>query len=333
MKAITFDQFGGADVLRLADVPEPEIRPDDLLVKVKALGVNRADLLQRQGYYGGQTYGESPLMGLEVAGEVLMTGNSVTDMMPGARIMAIVGGGAYAQYARVDRGMAVAIPDGFGFIEAAAVMESFVTAWEALVHLGELSPGCSVLIHAAAGGIGSAAVQIAHALGTRVFATASQDRRQQVMALGAEAVFDYRTEDFEAGLHALTGGLGVDVIVDFVGGGYLSRNLRSLRPGGRLVQVGLLSGEDTAEIPLALLLHNHLRIIGTVMKSRSMEEKRAMVRRFAENGLPMFADGRLKPVIWQSFPLDQAARAHQAMEAGHGFGKIVLTIDHEACGP
>ncbi|MDQ0350182.1 NAD(P)H-quinone oxidoreductase [Ancylobacter vacuolatus] len=326
MKAVTFDDFGAADVLRLADVPMPEPRPGDILVKVHAAGVNRADLLQRQGYYGRQSYGESDLLGLEVAGEVVTVGSDVTDIRPGERVMGIVGGGAYAEYARVDRGMAVLIPEDLDYVDAAAVMESFVTAWEAAVHLGGAGAGEAVLIHAAAGGVGSAAVEIAHALGARVFATANAERRAEVLALGVEAVFDYRSEDFEQGVREATGGNGVDVIVDFVGGDYLPRNLRSLAPGGRLVQVGLLGGQDTASIPLSVLLHNHLRLIGTVMKSRTPDEKRAMVRRFAEGALPMFADGRLKPLVGKVFPFAQAAEAHCAMEAGGGFGKIVLKV-------
>ncbi|QIB34517.1 NAD(P)H-quinone oxidoreductase [Ancylobacter pratisalsi] len=327
MKAITFDGFGTADVLRLAEVPMPEPRAGDLLVKVHAAGVNRADLLQRQGYYGRQSYGESDLLGLEVAGEVVAVGADVTGIQPGERVMGIVGGGAYAEFARVDRNMAVRIPEHLDDLEAAAVMESFVTAWEAAVHLGGTASGTAVLIHAAAGGVGSAGVQIGHALGARVFATANAERRADVLALGAEAVFDYRTDDFEQGVRDATGGRGVDVIVDFVGGDYLARNLRSLAPGGRLVQVGLLGGQDSADIPLSVLLHNHLRLIGTVMKSRTVDEKRAMVRRFAEGALPMFANGRLRPLVGKVFPLAQAAEAHHAMEAGGGFGKIVLKVD------
>lgn len=326
MKAIVFDQFGKADVLRLADVPLPEIRSTDLLVKVKAVGVNRADILQREGYYGSQTYGESDLLGLELSGEVIAIGDAVDDIKVGDRIMAIVGGGAYAEFARVDRAMAVKIPDELAFVDAAAVMESFVTAWEALVHLGVLKADTAVLVHAAAGGIGSAAVQIAHAFNARVFATATSHRKSEVEALGAQTVFDYSSEDFEQGVRLLTDGRGVDIIVDFVGGDYLPRNLRSLKPGGRLIQVGLLSGKDNAEIPLGLLLHNHLRLIGTVMKSRSSSEKRAMIMRFAKDGVPLFASGILRPVIGKTFRLSEAADAHRYMEAGGGFGKTVLTV-------
>ncbi|MGO4406222.1 NAD(P)H-quinone oxidoreductase [Bosea sp. RAF48] len=326
MKAVVFDNFGKADVLRLAEAPTPEPRAGDLLVKVMAAGVNRADLLQRQGYYGRQSYGESDLLGLEVAGEVVAVGSDVTDARPGERVMAIVGGGAYAEYARVDRGMAVRIPDYLDYIGAAATMESFVTAWEAVVHLGAAAQGSAVLVHVAAGGVGSAAAQIAHALGARVFATANTKQRANVLLLGAEAVFDYRSEDFEQGVREATGGRGVNVVVDFVGGDDLARNLRSLAPGGRLVQVGLLGGQDSTTIPLAVLLHNHLRLIGTVMKSRTPDEKREMVRRFAEGALPMFGDGRLKPLVGRVFPLSEAAEAHRCMEAGGGFGKIVLAV-------
>lgn len=327
MKAIVFDQFGKADVLRLADIPLPKIRSTDLMVKVMAVGVNRADILQREGFYGTQTYGESDLLGLELSGQVIAVGDEVNDISVGDKVMAIVGGGAYAEFARVDRAMAVKMPDELSFVEAAAVMESFVTAWEALVHLGELASDTAVLIHAAAGGIGSAAVQIASALDATVFATATSHRKAEVQNIGAQTVFDYSSEDFEQGVRLLTDGQGIDIIVDFVGGDYLARNLRSLRPGGRLIQVGLLSGKDEAEMPLGLLLHNHLQLIGTVMKSRSHAEKLAMIRRFAENGLPLLASGLLRPVIGKEFPLSQAGDAHRYMEAGGGFGKTILTLE------
>ncbi|THV12696.1 NAD(P)H-quinone oxidoreductase [Rhizobium rhizophilum] len=324
MKAIIFDDFGGADVLHLADAPMPELRPDDLLIKVMAAGVNRADLLQREGVYGSQSYGDSPILGLEVAGEVMAIGDTVSGFGVGDRVMGIVGGGAYAQYARLDSGMAVAIPASLSFIEAAAVMESFVTGWEALAHLGHVAKGETVLVHAAAGGIGSAAVQLAKTAGATVLATASASNIDNVLSLGADAVFDYKRSDFEAEVVDATASRGVDLIIDFVGGPYLARNIRSLAPGGRLVQVGLLGRDDNAIIPLGVVLHNHLRLIGTVMKSRSRAEKRAMVQRFTEQVLPMMGQV-LKPVIGAVYPLAVTSEAHRRMEAGGLFGKIVLT--------
>lgn len=327
MKAIIFDDFGSADVMRLADVPMPEVRPDDLLVKVMAAGVNRADLLQREGVYGSRTYGDSSILGLEVAGEVIAVGNAVSDYAVGDSVMGIVGGGAYAQYARLDSGMATVIPSGMSFTDAAAVMESFVTAWEALANLGGIAKGELVLVHAAAGGIGSAAVQLAKAQGATVLATASGNNIERVLALGADAVFDYRQVDFEAEIIDVTASRGVDLIIDFVGGSYLARNIRSLAPGGRLVQVGLLGRDDNAIIPLGAVLHNHLQLLGTVMKSRSRAEKRKMIRRFRDQVLPMMGK-ELHPLVGATYPLSATSDAHRRMEAGGVFGKIVLGDFH-----
>ncbi|PWC47295.1 NAD(P)H-quinone oxidoreductase [Azospirillum sp. TSA6c] len=326
MRAAVFQDFGGADVLRLAEVPAPEIRPTDLLVRVRAAGVNRADLLQRQGAYGTESYGDSPLLGLELAGEVVEVGGAVTGFRRGDLVMAITGGGAYAEVARVDQALAVRMPEHLGFIEAAAVMESFVTAYEVVGHLAGLGTGQTVLVHAAAGGVGSAMVQVARALGGRVLATAGAGRLGDVLSLGAEAVVDYRSGDFEAEARWFTAGRGLDAVVDFIGGGTLAGNLRSLRPGGILVQVGLMGGGGDAPIPLGLLLHNHLRLVGTVMKSRQPNEKRAMVQRFADRMLPLVASGTLRAVVSQVFPLADVVQAHEAMERGGGFGKIVLTL-------
>ncbi|MEZ2223586.1 NAD(P)H-quinone oxidoreductase [Rhizobium sp. RCC_161_2] len=327
MKAIMFDDFGSADVLRLAEAPLPDVRPDDLLVKVMAAGVNRADLLQREGVYGSQSYGDSDILGLEIAGEVMAMGDAVTGFSVGDRVMGIVGGGGYAQFARLDSGMAAAIPTDISFIEAAAVMESFVTGWEALAHLGRVAKGESVLIHAAAGGIGSAAVQLAKAAGATVLATASANNIENMLSLGADAVFDYKQGDFEAESIDATASRGVDLILDFVGGSYLARNIRSLAPDGRLVQVGLLGRDDNAIIPLDILLHNHLQLMGTVMKSRSRSEKRAMVSRFRNDVLPMLGK-ELNPVVGEVYPLSATSDAHRRMEAGGVFGKIVLSGFH-----
>ncbi|MHC1479350.1 NAD(P)H-quinone oxidoreductase [Frateuria aurantia] len=324
MKAIDFEGFGEAERLQLVEVPDPQLRPDDLLVKVGAAGVNRADLLLRRGHYGRPDFGDSRLIGLEIAGEVVALGEHVEGYRIGDRIMGITGGGGYAELARLDYRMAMPIPDGVEDIEAAAIPEVFVTAHEALVHLGRLLPGETVLIHAAAGGVGSAAVQLAHACGASVFATCGSDKLDAVKAMGADHVMDYRGEDFAEVLQRETAGRGVDVIVDFVGADYFSRNVQSLAVGGRLIQVGLLSPGPTASIDLERLLYRHLEIRGTVMKSRPQREKQAMVARFRTRWLDGFADGRLRPVIDSVFPMAQAAQAHQRMESNAAVGKIIL---------
>ena len=327
MKGVVYDSFGPAEVLRLAEVPRPEVRAQDLLVRVRAAGINRADILQRSGAYGNQSFGESNLLGLELAGEVVGVGSEVGDVSIGERVMAIVGGGAYAEFARVDRQMAIRLPGNVSFVEGAAIMESFVTAVEAVSHLAGVGQGQTVLVHGAAGGVGSACVQVAHALGATVYATANASRLVDVGKIGAATVIDYRTDDFENVVARLTDHRGVDAVIDFVGGDYLPRNLRSLRPGGTLVQVGILSGQHVAPIPLNLLLHNHLRVVGTVMKSRGVDEKRAMIRRFSEGFLPLLVSGRLKPLVDQVFPLEHVADAHRSVERGGGFGKVVLAVD------
>ncbi len=328
MRAIRFEGVGDTGVIQLVEAPLPELRPCDLLVRVHAAGVNRADILQRQGYYGeNPDYGDSPLPGLEIAGEVVEPGLEATGFRVGDRVMAIVGGGAYAEYARVDHRMAMHIPDRLSFPEAAAVPEVFVTAHEALLHLGELAPGGWALVHAAAGGVGSTAVQLAHLLGARtVFTASGAERIQRVHQLGGTVGVDYRTQDFLSVALEATGGRGVDVVVDFVGGSYLDRNLHALVPGGRLVQVGVLDGAD-AKLPLGLLIHNYLRIIGTVMKSRGFEDKLAMTVRFRDRWLSSFATGQLAPIVAHEFPLAKVAEAHRLMVATGYIGKIVLTID------
>ncbi len=314
-------------MLRLVDEPMPEIRPRDLLVKVHAAGVNRADILQRQGIYGARPdYGDSLVPGLEIAGEVAAAGANAEGYKAGDRVMAVVGGGGYAEYARVDRGMCMSIPNRLSYVQAAAIPEVFITAHEAMIHLGELEPGDWALIQAAAGGVGSAAVMLAHALGAKsVFTASGEERIARVAALGGTVGVDYRKEDFVAAAMQATGGRGVDVVIDFVGGPYLERNLRALAEGGRLVQVGVLGGAK-GMLPLDVLLHRYLRIIGTVMKSRSLEDKVAMTSRFGERWLGAFESGALHPIVDRIFPLAQAADAHRAMEASGNFGKIVLSV-------
>lgn len=324
MQAITFESFGDAEVLQLTHAPDPVLRPDDLLVRVGAAGVNRADLNQRRGAYGRADFGDSTLMGLEVAGEVVAVGAQVSGWQPGDRVMAVVGGGAYAELARFDHRMAMPIPAGLSYEDAAAIPEVFVTAHEALFHLARLQPHETVLVHAAGGGVGSAAVQLAHAAGARVLATAGGSKRAAVQGFGADVAIDYQAEDFAEAALAATQGAGVDVVIDFIGAPYLERNVNLLKEGGRLVQVGLMGGRTPASLPLERVLFRHLQIFGTVMKSRPPEVKQAMVQRFAERWLPAFTDGRLRPVVDRVYPLREAAEAHRRMEAGANVGKLIL---------
>jgi NADPH:quinone reductase len=328
MKAIVFEGTGNADVLRLVDEAIPEIRPSDVLVHVHAAGVNRADILQRQGVYGARPdFGDSLVPGLEIAGEVIEIGPKAEAYKAGDRVMAIVGGGGYGEYARVNSRMCIPVPERLSYAQAAAIPEVFVTAHEALIHLGELKKEGWVLVHAAAGGVGSATVLLAHALGSKtVFTASGKERIARVVALGGTVGVDYKKEDFLAAAMDATDGRGVDVVIDLVGGPYLDRNLRALAPGGRLIQVGALGGSEGV-LRVDVLLHRYLRIIGTVMKSRSLEEKVAMTARFRERWLGAFETGALQPVVARVFPLDQAADAHRFMEASGNIGKIILSMD------
>lgn len=327
MKAITFAAFGDADVLELTDVAAPQVRPTDLLVRVYAAGVNRADLTHRTGGYGHPNFGDSLIIGLEIAGEVIEKGSAVTGYEIGDRVMGVVGGGAYAELARIDYRMAMPIPAELDYVHAAAIPEVFVTAHEAMMHLARLKAGDSVLIHAAAGGVGSAAVQLAYATGATVYATTEGSKISRVEHLGADVAIDYKAEDFAEVIAGKTNGRGVDVIIDFVGEPYFARNIASLANGGRLVQVGILGGGGNVALKLEDILYRHLQIIGTVMKSRTQPEKHAMIKRFREHWLDRFeGGGSLEPVVDSTYPLSRAADAHRKMESAQNVGKIILTM-------
>lgn len=327
MKAINIREFGAADVLELADAPNPEVRPTDLLVRVYAAGVNRADLTHRTGGYGHPNFGDSLIIGLEIAGEVIAKGDLVSGFEVGDRVMGVVGGGAYAELARIDYRMAMLIPAQLDYVHAAAIPEVFVTAHEAMMHLARLKSGDSVLIHAAAGGVGSAAVQLAYATGATVYATTEGSKLSRVEHLGADIAIDYKTQDFAEVIADKTNGRGVDVIIDFVGEPYFARNIASLAKGGRLIQVGILGGGGKVSVELEHILYRHLQIMGTVMKSRTQPEKHDMIKRFREHWLDRFdGAGSLEPVVDSTFPLSRAADAHRRMESSENVGKIILTM-------
>lgn len=333
MSAITYDCFGPPEVLRLSTVPLPVLRPSDALVRVLAAGINRAELNWRQGRYGTTPgFGDSDqIIGLEMAGEVVALGPEASGLQLGDRVMGIVGGGGYAQYARIDAGMAMPIPESISDIEAAAIPEALITAHHALLHLGGLKPGQSVLIHGAGGGVGTSLVQLAKLAGAgAIVTTSSAGKRAALQALGASLCIAYQQQDFAEQIKTqIPGGL-VDLIIDNMGAPYLERNIRSLAPGGRLIQLGLQGGAAGAVLPLDLVLQRRLRIEGTVMKSLTTADKRAMTQRFAQRWMPALARRELLPIIDKTLPLAEAAQAHARMEASAHFGKIVLQVPHPA---
>jgi tumor protein p53-inducible protein 3 len=326
MQAITFETPGDPEVLRLGAVPDPVPGPEDLLVRVRATALNRADTLQRRGNYP-PPLGESDILGLELAGEVEAVGASTHGFAPGDRVFGLVGGGGYADKARIDYRMAMPIPADWDFVRAAAVPEVFFTANETLFTLGGLQPGETVLIHAGASGVGTAGVQMARHAGARVFVTAgSAEKLARTTALGAEAGINYKEEDFAERVLALTDKAGVDLIQDFIGAAYWKRNVRCLGVGGRLVLVGLMGGAKV-EVDLGLIMRRRLHVIGSVMRSQSLENKIAITQRFRERWLPLLASGELRPIIDTTFPLAEAAAAHRYMEANRNTGKIILVVE------
>jgi putative PIG3 family NAD(P)H quinone oxidoreductase len=322
MRAIVFDQPGDPDVLRLDEVPDPQPSAGEILVRVRATAVNRADLLQRRGAYPPPR-GASPILGLELAGEVL---EPAGPWQPGDRVMAVVTGGGYAELATVPVGMAMPIPDSLSFEEAAAIPEAFVTAFLNLFTLGRLQAGESVLVHAGASGVGTAAIQLARAAGARVFATAgSRAKLDLCRELGAELAIDYHEEDFREHVITATHKRGVDVILDFVGAPYWESNLASLAIGGRLMLIGFLGG-SAGQLDLGPILARSLTVTGTTLRRTPLDRKIALTRAFSEFALPRFERGELRPVIDAVYPLDQAAEAHRVLEANRNAGKVVLRV-------
>lgn len=329
MKAIVAPDPGGTEALRLVDMPEPEPGPGDLLVAVHATAVNRGDVMQRRGLYPPPD-GVTEVLGLELAGEVVAVGNAVEEWVPGDRVCAVVAGGGYAEHAVVPAEVALPVPDGLTTEEAAALPEVFATAHDNVFVRGRLAPGETVLLHGGASGVGTAAIQLAKRHGCRVLVTAGSSRKIAACTdLGADLGIDYRTSDFVSVVHDATGGHGVDVVLDIVGADYLDRNLRCLGTEGRLVIIGVMSGAK-AEINLARLMSRRLSVIASTLRARSVAEKAVVAERLRREVWPGFADGSLRPVIDRVLPLEEAAEAHRAMEAGEHIGKIVLSVSSES---
>lgn len=326
MRAVTFTQFGEPNVLTLSDIPQPTPLAEQLLVRVKATALNRADLLQRRGKYAPPA-GEPTTMGLEIAGDVVAIGSAVTQHAIGDRVFGLVGGGGYAEYCVIDQGTAMPIPSSLSYIEAAAIPEAFLTANEAIFTLGECQKNQTLLLHAGGSGISTAGIQLAHHCGASVFVTyGSPDKQSKIAAFKPEAMIPYKETSFADAIQTLTNHRGVDVIVDFIGASALENNLSSLAEGGRLICVGLMGGR-TSEINLDLILKRRLQIKGLIMRTRSLADKRAMTTAFCKNWLPALAKQEIKPVIDSVFLFSDVKKAHERMENNLNVGKIILQID------
>ena len=325
MTAVEIAHPGGPEVLRPVTRPTPALGSRDVLIAVAAAGLNRPDLMQRQGRYAPPP-GASDIPGLEVAGRVVARGKDVEEWQEGDAVCALVAGGGYAEYCAAPAPQCLPVPKGLDFVQAAALPETVFTVWTNVFERGRLSAGETLLVHGGASGIGTTAIQMARARGVRVFATAgTREKCAACEKLGAERAIDYAREDFVAVVAELTAGRGVDVVLDMVGGDYLPRNLASLATDGRLVQIAFLKG-PRAEIDLMTVMHRRLTLTGSTLRPRSIEEKGQIARAVRENVWPLIEKGDVRPVLHATFPLAAAAEAHRALEAGRHVGKIVLIV-------
>jgi NADPH2:quinone reductase len=325
MRAVEISSPGGPEVLRPRDLPKPTPQPNEIVVKVAAAGVNRPDVLQRMGRYPVPP-GASPLPGLEIAGEVAEVGASAKLFEPGDKVCALANGGGYAEYCAVPETQALPVPKNLSLVEAASLPETFFTVWSNVYDRGRLASGESLLVQGGTSGIGVSAIQMAAATGNRVFATAGSDEKcAACVRLGATAAFNYRTQDWEAELKKATGGKGVDVILDMVGGDYVARELKCLADEGRLVFIAFLRGPK-AELDINQVMQRRLSITGSTLRPRPAAFKGAIAASLREKIWPLIEAGRIKPVIYRTFPLEQAGEAHKLMESSQHVGKIVLTL-------
>lgn len=310
MKAIKIRTFGGPEALEIQEISIPNPDPDEVLVKVHAAGVNRPDLLQRMGKYPPPP-GITDTPGLEIAGEIVGTGE---------KICALIAGGGYAEYALVPKGQYLPIPQGLSMVEAAALPETVFTVWNNVFVRGALKPGEAILIHGGASGIGTTAIQMAKAHGARVIVTAGSDEKcAACIKLGADQAVNYKTQDFSEILS------DIDVVLDMVGGDYVAKNLKVLRDGGRHVSIATMNGSK-AEIDIRMVMQKRLVLTGSTLRNRPVAEKAELARGIHETVWPWIEAGKVKPAIFRTFPLEETAQAHAALEAGYHVGKIVLTL-------
>lgn len=325
MKAVVLRQHGGPEVLQFEDVPSPIFGAEDILVSVAATALNRADLLQRMGFYPDPFPTAYEIPGLEFAGTVVAVGNRVRLWSVGDRVMGVVSGGAYAEQLVLHERQAMKVPDNVSLHDAAAIPEVFITAWDALVVQGGLTSGRWALVHAGASGVGTAAIQICKAIGARIIVTCSSGKVEACRELGADVVVDYNTQDFVDEVQRATGGHGVSTVLDVIGGDYVERNIACLAIKGRIIQVGVMAGKPVP-FNVGALLAKRASITGTVLRPRPLDEKIAITQRFAEEMLPLFDNELLHPVIDRRYNFADIADAHTFMASNGNVGKIVVRI-------
>jgi putative PIG3 family NAD(P)H quinone oxidoreductase len=325
MKVVEVPQPGGPEALVLAERPVPEPGSGEVLIKVAAAGLNRADTLQRRGFYPSPA-GVPSYPGLEVSGTIAALGDGVSEFKVGDAVCALLAGGGYAEYCRVDAGQVLPIPGSLDMIEAASLPEAMFTVWSNVFGFGRLQPGETLLVHGGSSGIGVAAIQLAAVLGHTVFTTAgSDDKCRFCESLGARRAIDYKTEDFVAEIAKATDGRGVNVVLDMVGGSYVARNLQVLAPAGRLVMIATQGGAK-GEIDVLRIMQQRLVITGSTLRPRSAQFKRSIRDQLLQRVWPLLTQGRIRPVVDSVFALAEAGKAHARMEGGEHKGKIILTV-------
>ena len=330
MKAVLMDEFGGVEVLKVGEIDKPEPKEGQVLVKVVATSVNRPDLVQRQGNYPPPP-GDSEILGLEVSGTIAEIGPDVDGWNIGDRVISLVGGGGYAEYAVAYASHLMRIPDNVSFEEAACICESYITAFLNVFMIGDFQDGQTAILHGGGGGVNTAAIQLSQALtpNSKLIVTAHPSKIDRVSELGADLVINYvETPDFTEVVKAYTNKKGVDLVLDHVGASYLGPNMKSLAYKGKLVVIGVISGIK-AELNLALMMVKRQQIIGSVLRSRPVPEKAEIVAEFARRALPKFADRTIVPIIEKAFTIDEVVEAHRMMEEDQHFGKIVLKISED----
>jgi NADPH2:quinone reductase len=325
MRVIEITQPGGPEVLQLAHRPVPQPAAGEILVRVSAAGVNRPDVLQRRGLYP-LPKGASDLPGLEIAGVVVAVGRGAGRWNVGDTVCGLTSGGGYAEYCILPEGQALPVPKGLSLVEAASLPETFFTVWANVFENGRLAAGETLLVHGGSSGIGVTAIQMAKALGSKVFTTAGSDGKcAACIKLGADLAINYRSQDFEEEIKAATQGKGVDVILDMVGGDYVPKNLRCLAELGRLVFIASLRGTKT-ELDIMEVMRKRLTITGSTLRPRTLEFKAAVARNLREKIWPLIESGQIRPVVFKTFALEQAGEAHALMESSEHVGKLVLTL-------